>query len=612
MEGTMTGVLQKSWTSESARYLRSSVRIGALMGFVSVCFGGCDFPDRHDIGIFRKPAEWEVAPPSPMDRERSGSLVASPGVLKGRREKNDTWHFWYLHQVGPNDVVGGVEMQSERLKSVGTEDQVQVTLHERVLVQSDGAESTPATSNSVWSPNSFEYVTSNDQTFWYSLNGGLVRSESEFRIGPVEERIEVEVTNKQIRFTAEGFSGLKPTDIPHQGKLSGPLAVYRSLLANPLAASAQREVTVVLPLQQSTATLQINGQPSAVARRMTAQGLVMDSLHEAIAILSIDPTRQWQQYYWYDDDGVVQATNVSGDSRYTYRCDESQYTSLGKAFLERQYPIIVDVPGKPIPSGRLSLLGIDVVQSPQSLASSISTWPGITAAPRQYVQQIDGSHQSVVIAGPSVSLAKFTGLSPRYDVPVELTDLVETPVLNYHSEGVRKVLQVAGAMTAMSNQEKAEELNRTVHALLSFEPMSKGVRPASVIAQSSLADSTEHAILLIAMLRANHVPARLAVGLRYVARDGDSLAENVRAADQAPTSSETLPGHRFVYHAWAVAHAEDGWISLDPTTGQQTGPECVTLDITDLSNLNATGLVTRFLAILRSLRMNVSVALIEP
>lgn len=505
MDGIMKRVQRDTLTIRSARHLGGSVLLGMTIGFFSGCFLGCDLPDRHDIGIFRKPAVWEVADPSSMDRERTEPLDASGGSTV-ELEQHDTWHFWYLHQVDPTGVVGGVEMQSQRVSSVGAEDQVQVTLHDRVLVQSGIAENASASSPSTWLPNTFEYVTASDQTCWYALDGGLIRAESQFRIGPVKEHRTVEVIDNQIRFTVDGFSGSKSKDIPHQGKLSGPLAVYRSLLGHPLAANSQREATVMLPLQESIATLRIEGQPTALARRMTTQGIVMDSLREVIAVLSIDPSRQRQQYYWYDDEGVVQATNISGDARFTYRCDESQYTALGKEFLQREYPIVVHVPGKTIASGRLSLLGLDVEQSPQSLSSSVSTWPGITAAPRQYVQRIDASHQRVVMAGPSVSLAKFTGLSPRYDAPVKLTDLVETPVLNYGSEGVREVIQVAASMTAMSNQEKADELNRTVHSLLSFVPLSSGVRPAGVIAESSLADSTEHAILLIAMLRANKRP----------------------------------------------------------------------------------------------------------
>ncbi|TWU18937.1 Transglutaminase-like superfamily protein [Allorhodopirellula heiligendammensis] len=574
---------------------RSALRLGGtvLLGLSS----GCDLPDRHDIGMFRKPAAWEVTDASASERDR----IEPSGLSRGSDAEagaDDTWQFWYLHQVESGDIVGGVEMQSQRITSVGTDDQIQVTLHERVLVESDASVA--------WTPTQFRYMTSNGQTFWYALDGGLVRSDSKFRIGPVEQSRLVEVSEKQIRFTADGFSNTQSKTIALPGILAGPLAVYRSLLGHPLAPHKQRKMTLLLPLQESTADLRIEGQPPALARRLTDQGVVMDSLREAIAVVAIDASRQRQQYFWYDDQGVVQATNVSGDPRFTYRCEENQYNELAKPVLQQQYPVVVDVPGEQIAPGQLTLLALDVEQSPNSLASTTSTWPGITAAPRQYVQEIDSSHQRVVMAGPAVSLAKFAGLSPRYDSPVELADLAETPVLNYRSTGVKKVLGVAATMAGTSNEEKAVELNRTVHSLLSFVPLSTGVRSASDIAQTGLADSTEHAILLAAMLRANYIPARLAVGLRYLpeAADESVSPDSLSSADPTPT-------YPFVYHAWVTAKVEDGWIALDPTTGQLVGPECLTLDITDASNLKADGFVNRYLAILRSLRLRVSAAVVE-
>ncbi len=567
---------------------------------------GCDLPDRHDIGIFRKPAVWEVADSSAAKHNRiEPSGLSGNASADGARQ--DTWHFWYLHHIDPTGIVGGVEMQSQRIVSPGSGDQIEVTLHERLVTQSDVAENTSAMPRSAWKPNTFRYLTANDQTLGYAIDGGLVRAKSRFRFGFVEQRRSLEVTEDQVDFTADGIRRPQSKSVAHQGKLAGPLAVYRSLLGHPLAPRKQREVTVVLPLQELTAELRIIGQPPALARRMTKQGLQVDSLHEAIAILSIDSSRQRQQYYWYDDEGVVQATNVSGDARFTYRCDEQQYTEMGKRFLDQEYPIVVEIPGKEIAAGQLTVLALDVEQSPHSLAAPTSTWLGISAAPRQYLQRIDESHQRVVMAGPSISLAKYVGVLSRYDSPVELADLAATPVLDYGAAGVKKVLNVTASTAGISDQETAIELNRTVHSLLSFVPLSTGVRSASSIAQSSLGDSTEHAILLAAMLRAKNIPARMAVGLRYLPNTIDR-----GAAVRDPEDSQTSPTHSFVYHAWVVAKAEEGWISLDPTTGKPTGPECLTLEITNLSELDAIGLVNRYLAILRSLRLTVSTTLVDP
>lgn len=567
---------------------------------------GCDLPDRHDIELFRKPAAWEVADSSAADQHRIEPSGLS-GIASAEDARRDTWHFWYLHYNDPTGVVGGVEMQSQRIVDPGSDDQIEVTRKERVVTQSDAPETGSATDPSSWAPNTFRYLTANHQTLRYAIDGRLVRAESRFRFGPVQQRRSLETTDDQIHFTAEGVRRSQTQSVEHRGKLAGPLAVYRSLLGRPLEPRKRREVTVVLPLQESTAELRIMGQPPALARRLTQQGLQMDSLHEAIAVLSIDSSQERQQYYWYDDEGVVQATNVSGDARFTYRCDEDQYTTMGMPFLAQEYPIVVEIPGEKIADGRLTMLALEVEQSPHSLATPTATWSGVSAAPRQYLQRIDESHQRVILARPSVSLANEVGMSSPYDSPVELADLAATPVLDYGSDGVRKVLNITASTAGISDHETAMGLNRTVHSLLSFVPLATGIRSAGSIAQSSVGDSTEHAILLAAMLRAKNIPARLAVGLRYLPNPIDPGA-TVHQGEDSPA----FPTHRFVYHVWVIAKAEEGWISLDPTTGEPTGPECLTLDITNLSELDAIGFVNRYLAIVRSLRWTVSSASVDP
>ena len=57
-------------------------------------------------------------------------------------------------------------------------------------------------------------------------------------------------------------------------------------------------------------------------------------------------------------------------------------------------------------------------------------------------------------------------------------------------------------------------------------------------------DCNEHATLTVAMLRQAGIPARMAVGIAYLA------------------------SHRkFFYHAWVEIWAE-GWVAIDPTFGQ--------------------------------------------
>ena len=63
------------------------------------------------------------------------------------------------------------------------------------------------------------------------------------------------------------------------------------------------------------------------------------------------------------------------------------------------------------------------------------------------------------------------------------------------------------------------------------------------VLQQREGDCNEHATLLLALLRAAGIPARMALGV-------------------------TLLRDRFFYHAWVEAYLGTKWISLDPTFNQ--------------------------------------------
>jgi hypothetical protein len=592
------------------------------IGILGLLLCGCDLPDRHDLGIFRKPADWEVSDAAPTGNQAIVKRLSLGGNSDSSVASDDDWHFWYLHLVDSTRVVGGVEMQSERVSepsdsSDQSRPKVKVTLRERVLMQSDLSETTLVTPASDWKPNLSRYLTANEQTFWHAADGRLIRADCRVRFGPLETLKSVQVSPDQVRIESDYMTRQTNKQFPHQGPLAGPLAVYQSLLADPLPPQQQREVTVLLPIQESLANLRIQSNVQALANRMSKQGLVVDTLHEAVALVTIDKTQQRQRFYWYDDDGVVQATNITGEKRYTYLCDQEQYESLGASFISHAYPISVDVPGKPIGTGRLKQLALTVELSPHWVALQAKTLksnavaeglsPRLQSAPRQYVQNVDVGHQRVITSREIVSKQKLAGKFEFLPATSTTADLAATPIVDYHAASVRKLLAVSGAMNSMDNTEKATELNRTVHSLLTFQPLSVGVRPASSIAETSLADSTEHATLLIAMLRARGIPARLAVGLRYLPSENET-----QTIVSTTKLSSTTPVHRFVYHTWTIAKPGDAWIAVDATTGQPTGPECVMLYSDDLSKLDASQFVNRFLAVLRSIRLRVSAAVMQP
>ncbi len=100
-----------------------------------------------------------------------------------------------------------------------------------------------------------------------------------------------------------------------------------------------------------------------------------------------------------------------------------------------------------------------------------------------------------------------------------------------------------GAGTAPAEIAMAAE--KLVHNWLTNKNMASSFATAAEIARSREGDCTEHAVLLTAILRARHIPARVAVGLVY--------AKSLEA---------------FVGHAWTEAWIQDRWVPLDATLAQ--------------------------------------------
>jgi hypothetical protein len=93
--------------------------------------------------------------------------------------------------------------------------------------------------------------------------------------------------------------------------------------------------------------------------------------------------------------------------------------------------------------------------------------------------------------------------------------------------------------------ETAIALERYVHATIAEKNFSTAFATAAEVAQTREGDCTEHAVLLAALARSRGIPARVAVGLVYV------------ASAQA-----------FGYHMWDELYVNGQWIPMDATLGR--------------------------------------------
>ena len=133
--------------------------------------------------------------------------------------------------------------------------------------------------------------------------------------------------------------------------------------------------------------------------------------------------------------------------------------------------------------------------------------------------------------------------------------------LDFESQPVRELLTTwrqdrPEPETGGSPEQRAESLRRLVASHLQNKNLGTVLGSASETATSGAGDCTEHAVLLAALLRAEGIPSRVAVGLVY---------------------ARQFAGKRdiFVYHMWTQAQLEEGgdqarWVDLDATLPNTT------------------------------------------
>ena len=128
---------------------------------------------------------------------------------------------------------------------------------------------------------------------------------------------------------------------------------------------------------------------------------------------------------------------------------------------------------------------------------------------------------------------------PRYRSPSALADAADETVSELTAQALR-------GLESTSIRRQAERLRLAVAMHISNKGLSTGFASATETAKSKAGDCSEHAVLLVAMLRSAGIPARGATGLVYV--------EGYQGAP-----------HAFGWHMWTQALVDGVWVDLDAT-----------------------------------------------
>jgi hypothetical protein len=136
-----------------------------------------------------------------------------------------------------------------------------------------------------------------------------------------------------------------------------------------------------------------------------------------------------------------------------------------------------------------------------------------------------------------------------------------------------------GAQTA---DEVIDRLTKGVHDEMRDTPFSEKVLGSVDAAQLLAGDCTEHAMLLVALLRSRGIPARVACGLRLDPQK-----------------------RRFTYHMWTEAWSSASWRSVDASLGDVASSGCIKMFDSAVADPNPFALILPVLDKMQLLEMRV-------
>ena len=160
----------------------------------------------------------------------------------------------------------------------------------------------------------------------------------------------------------------------------------------------------------------------------------------------------------------------------------------------------------------------------------------------------------------SVHVVVDLTMEPSQRLPEEEREslLEESTLVDHGNEAVRALLTTALDGASKDPGERAARMHAAVSRHVRDKNLDSLLASAGEVASSGSGDCTEHAVLLAALLRADGIPARVAMGLIYAERIG--------------TERQVLG-----YHMWTQALLDDRWVDLDATLDQSFDASHITL-----------------------------------
>lgn len=520
--------------------------LSIMLALLAIGSAGCD-------GVRRPP----LNPVSDSDLPRSADLPASDDeLLEAPGTPFDAeWESWDVYQVR-DQPVGYLHVDASR--GSNSTDRVIYSVDHGLAIRRGAA----------------TLIQRLSQRSVETELGALLSFESQRHFGPSQTTDTGVVDSSSLKINHKHGGEQIKYELPWQPSYRGLVGVEQSLRRNPIGLGQTRVLKMPIlyagRYQIATVRLRCEAEASVPMLDGKPQRLFEVESETQVGDSTIRST------IWADGDGNVLRTYSPTLRMFAYRVDAATAKRM-TSDIDWASTLAIEIEGK-LPAGEQFTRVAYVLSRDEDERSEQFT---LDAAPGQFVRQVDGTWQ-VLVSRRSETLSSgfaVSTLEPSED------DLNPSNWINSGDTAFGQLVSITLTGEAdLGERATALMLADTANTL--FSERSErfgGFRPASEIMESESGDSTEQSMVLMALLRAQKIPARLATGLVY--------------------QQGSQP--RMVYGSWVLAFVDGQWLPLDPLTGTVAGPDRITLGTTSLAGDDPYAAINRVITVADRLRIKI-------
>jgi hypothetical protein len=360
--------------------------------------------------------------------------------------------------------------------------------------------------------------------------GDLLSYTMELRNPPAATTTTVgKVQGKELRVETTLAGKTQTVKLDWDADIRSPAWQERTLTSPPLAAGGRRSFKSFFPDFNKVATVKIQADQKVATKMLDGRERTLLK-----ARISNDLVPDMVTRVYLDEAGK------------TLRTDDDLLGKVMSLFTVSEAEAMKELSGEQIDIASNTLVPCGPIKQAHKATKATYRITLTGDDPEKYVSE--GETQTIHrISAETVELKVTTVKLPRELKKVPIDDEYVRPTQYLQSTDPKVVAHAKKAALGVETSplHAAVQMERYVNRNLKKKNFSTALASAAEVAKTLEGDCTEHAVLLAAMLRAQGIPSRVAVGLVYV------------------EGAQAFGGHMWT-EAWLGGH----WYPLDATLGQ--------------------------------------------